>query len=138
MACDLIGSAYSTSGGAHFRTYFNVNFPDAIQFHVQLTKNDYRVIRIQSGINDKNWHHLVIVRKSNNMSIYVDGIEENTVVTSSGGSINGTIQTNTSMQIGKCGGVNEGVFNGDIDDVRIYSRSLSKAEVETLYHEGGW
>jgi len=29
-------------------------------------------------------------------------------------------------------------FNGMIDDVRIYSRTLSPSEIQALYHEGGW
>ncbi len=29
-------------------------------------------------------------------------------------------------------------FNGEVDDVRIYNRALSEAEIGALYHEGGW
>jgi len=29
-------------------------------------------------------------------------------------------------------------FNGYIDDIRIYNRALSEAEIQALYHEGGW
>lgn len=29
-------------------------------------------------------------------------------------------------------------FNGSIDDVRIYNRTLSDIEIESLFHEGGW
>ena len=29
-------------------------------------------------------------------------------------------------------------WNGIIDDIRVYNRALSDAEVQALYHEGGW
>ncbi len=29
-------------------------------------------------------------------------------------------------------------FNGTIDDIRIYNRSLTPDEIDSLYHEGGW
>jgi hypothetical protein len=29
-------------------------------------------------------------------------------------------------------------FGGNLDDVRIYNRALSNAEIQALYHEGGW
>jgi hypothetical protein len=31
-----------------------------------------------------------------------------------------------------------GFFDGDIDDVSIYSRALSGIEIDSLYHQGGW
>lgn len=30
------------------------------------------------------------------------------------------------------------LFNGVIDDVRVYNRALSETEVQALYHEGDW
>jgi hypothetical protein len=29
-------------------------------------------------------------------------------------------------------------FKGSLDDIRIYNRILSNAEIDSLYHEGGW
>ncbi len=29
-------------------------------------------------------------------------------------------------------------YPGILDDIRIYNRALSEAEIDTLYHEGGW
>ncbi len=29
-------------------------------------------------------------------------------------------------------------LNGKLDDIRVYDRTLSDAEINTLYHEGGW
>lgn len=30
------------------------------------------------------------------------------------------------------------LFDGVIDDVRIYNRALSEVEIQELYHENGW
>jgi len=29
-------------------------------------------------------------------------------------------------------------FDGIIDDIRVYNRSLNDNEISSLYHEGGW
>ena len=29
-------------------------------------------------------------------------------------------------------------FQGNLDDLRIYNRALTEAEVQALYYEGGW
>lgn len=35
-------------------------------------------------------------------------------------------------------GGHHGTFRGDVDDLRIYARALSLAEIEALFHESGW
>jgi hypothetical protein len=32
----------------------------------------------------------------------------------------------------------EHVWDGSLDDIRIYNRALSAAEILALYHENGW
>jgi hypothetical protein len=78
-------------------------------------------------INDGNWHHVAVVRTAtatNNVTLYVDGVLSLT------GTANLTINTNT-VNIG--GYMRLGVlyqpFNGSIDEVRIWNRALSQAEI---------
>ncbi|MGH1404827.1 MAG: LamG domain-containing protein [Alphaproteobacteria bacterium] len=75
--------------------------------------------------SDTNWHHIVTVWNTDGVRVYVDGtqnaFDSNTSnFTSSGNPL--TIGT----------GVN-GNFDGTIDDVRVYDRALSVAEVTELY-----
>lgn len=45
--------------------------------------------------------------------------------------------TSTPVRIGSWGNSTHG-FIGKIDDLRIYNRALSSAEIDSLFHEGGW
>lgn len=75
-----------------------------------------------------NWYHVVAVRNSTGMYLYLNGSLEATVMPPSPAN-----QINTSpLYIG--GGVGNS-FNGVIDDVRLYNRALSVAEVQALYQE---
>ncbi len=75
------------------------------------------------------WYHVVGVRSGTTVSLYINGTLDGTA------SISGTTQTNSqNLAIG--GGVNSTTnprYNGVVDDVRVYNRALSTAEITALY-----
>ena len=86
----------------------------------------------QTGVSptDNQWHHLVGTADGSRTRIYVDGVlVDEDVFTSNG------INSTQTLAIGQDNGVNGGsyFFNGKIDDVRIYNRALSAAEVGQLH-----
>ena len=86
---------------------------------------------------DNSWVHLVaVIRKYTGgwtVKGYVNGVEKcsNTNV-----NFDGPRDTNEIVDIGRTGGIAGRYFNGAIDDVRIYNRTLSQDEVLTLYNSG--
>ncbi|HVV14996.1 MAG TPA: LamG domain-containing protein [Candidatus Paceibacterota bacterium] len=76
------------------------------------------------------WHHLVAAVGGGTMSAYMDGTLVNTVSMSSRGS-------NTLIVGDYTGLIGSFAFPGSIDDVRVYGRTLSAAEVAQLYKMGG-
>jgi len=87
-------------------------------------------------INDFIWHHIVITydgsSSANGLKIYIDGMEEITTVDED--SLSSTIQNSVSFKIAARGGTSTSAhLGGKIDDVRIYGRALSAAEIEELY-----
>ena len=89
------------------------------------------------------WQSLIAKTSSLGTQVYLNG----ELVASNGTFVNNTIVTNKNMTIGVCVGAygeapftNPDVtyFHGKIDDVRIYNRALTEAEIQALYHEGGW
>ncbi len=80
---------------------------------------------------DGNWHHVVATTAGSSTALYVDG-----VLRSTGGT--GTIQDNGSNQL--CIGCNPDagnrVWNGQIDDIGMWNRALSLAEVQEIYNAG--
>ncbi len=83
-------------------------------------------------LNDTNWHHVTMVYdgtktgNANRIKGYVDGVAKKL-------SFQGTVPTKTTtgtnaFGIGSLGG---SYSNGQVDDVRVYTRPLSAAEVVT-------
>lgn len=86
-------------------------------------------------INDGNWHHVAAVITNNtSVSLYIDN---GTAATSS--SWSGTTAGSFSIPtlIGHFGGISASTsyWEGDVDQVRIFSSALSAAQVTQLYNE---
>lgn len=84
-------------------------------------------------LSDDEWHHVVVTydgsSSASGVIIYIDGYPETKTVVRD--SLTGTIINSTTPTIGSR---NSGYYyNGGIDDVRIYNRALSVAEVAALY-----
>ena len=83
---------------------------------------------INSGFtitSTNHWYQLVMLRSSGVTSFYVNGVSTPDSTTTSP-------STPTSFRIGSENGLR--FFNGAIDDVRIYNRALSAAEIQALYN----
>jgi len=79
-----------------------------------------------SPLSDNQFHHIGVSFNGSNVMIYVDGVLKGW------GACAGVKTGTTPYVIGQC---SSGVFqaNGIIDDVRVYDRALSEAEVKQLY-----
>ncbi len=81
-------------------------------------------------INDNQFHHVAFIKRGTNLYLFIDGVEQGTVPDTTTGDT-----TNTSpLFIGMRGnGINH--FKGAVDDLQIYARALSDAEVQALFSE---
>jgi len=85
-------------------------------------------------VNDGNWHFVAVsFQGSTAVNFYVDGINVKTLTTSvpANSAVNtytGSIGSDNNSQFAKS------YFNGDIDEVGIWSRVLSGAEIKQLYN----
>src|SRR6266536_5688534 len=81
-------------------------------------------------ISDTEWHHVAATRSGETVTFYIDGGPVGTA-TVSGDSADNPVP----VRIGTDGPGYSGdsMFNGLIDDVRIYNRALSLAEIRALY-----
>ncbi|MCI5191907.1 MAG: LamG domain-containing protein [Candidatus Electrothrix sp. AU1_5] len=95
--------------------------------------------RSETVLTDNKWHQVTAVRNAatNQLDIYVDGVSDSTPVTDI---TTGTLANSVELKIGKrkaaIPGVDYYLFDGRIDDVRIYNGALSSDEVQQLYQEG--
>ncbi len=89
------------------------------------------VLPSNSTIDLNKWTHIILVYDGNEQKIYIDGIEDasNERVGNIANSI-GNLYAGYNPDRSSEG---EYPFSGKIDDIRIYNRALSEAEIQELY-----
>jgi hypothetical protein len=81
----------------------------------------------------QTWHQVVFVADQTHHQLYVDG-EPLPIRTFTGFGVHAALTR--TWRIGR---LNDGyLFDGTVDDVRLYNRILSDGDVMTLYKEHGW
>ncbi len=82
------------------------------------------------SIIDTNWHHIAVVKNGdagNNLSFYVDGAPAGTAAVGSVSTPSGSARIGALLD-----GSVSAQFGGNIDDLRVYNRALSAAEITRL------
>ena len=85
-----------------------------------------------TDITDGLWHHIVAVKDATHIRIYVDGAEKDAVAknyTSGFGTV-------TPLNIGYLNLDAHYRYEGDLDEVAIYNRALTPAEIQQHYVNG--
>ena len=80
-----------------------------------------------SKISRNVWHHVALVSDGSTLRVYLDGAPRGTPQALSLGSITGVLQVG-ALPVGSG---NYDFFGGRIDEVRVYSRALTQAEVQS-------
>lgn len=78
--------------------------------------------------NDGEWHQATFVRDGSDIILYIDGVSVNSTVNNSS-----PAATSIPLYIGK-ENTNLFPFDGNIDDVQVYSRGLGEEEVLANYN----
>lgn len=95
-----------------------------------------RVAQTQPGFADNRWHHVVGTQGASGMALYVDGVLRGT---------NSATTSETGAGYWRAGGGNLGgwpnlpansYFTGSLDEVAVYPKALSQAEVTQHYSLG--
>jgi hypothetical protein len=96
----------------------------------------YGGFETQGSISLSKWEHLATTLDSSGIKIFINGILDTTRNNNSVGASN--YKTTFGAKYGDLanGKLVRHFFQGSIDDVRIYNRALSAAEVQALYNLG--
>jgi hypothetical protein len=129
----------STKESGGYAIVINDIHSDKIWWSIK-TGGSYRDLQVDtSSLTVNTWNHLMGIYDGNKTYFYINGnLEESSEKT---GIINYDYQN--SLFIGAEAGSGDSPagnylsFNGSIDDVRIYNRALSAAEVRYHYNRGG-
>jgi type II secretory pathway pseudopilin PulG len=112
--------------------------PGKVGFEVDSDNLDIGISSVQN-INDNNWHHVVGVWSApsgtsvspSQFKIYIDGVEV-PITTGVVGSATSPLTGSGGAKIARHDSWNTN-FNGIIDEIRIYNRALSDAEIKAIY-----
>lgn len=109
---------------------FQVTFRNTGDFSCAVRDDAGTIASVSGGVSTINtWFHLCLVRRGNHIEFFVNGL----IIGSSSASF-GTITPN-SLLVGAIdlGGPLGSLFDGFVDDVRLYNRALSQSEVYQLF-----
>lgn len=82
-------------------------------------------------VNDDAWHHVTAVRSGLTTSVYIDGIRVGTATAPALRSVSNGQDFKIGFQEGAAS--NSSYFIGQLDDVIIYRKALTEAEVQALH-----
>ena len=112
-----------TSGGLAYALYAYDNAPHPAVY-INTGGSDMSAVGT-TGISVNTWTHLAATYDGTTLRLYVNGVQAGTRT------ISGSIPASTSpLSIGGNSVWGE-YFSGQIDEVRVYSRALSQAEIQT-------
>ena len=114
--------------------------PGSVKAHIINSWSSNAIaVYVSSGgtiIDDNNWHNVIVTydgsSSATGIKIYIDGTVQTT--TNPGYTLSATVVPAVNWKIATR--QSESIFGGSIDDVRIYNRALSAAEVTDLYNQG--
>ncbi|MCC6220847.1 MAG: LamG domain-containing protein [Deltaproteobacteria bacterium] len=136
----IVGGWYWATGTQlmeGFDIRFSSNAPNALLFTLTTASVGGTRTMLTSSYafadSTNGWHHLVgSYEKSTGLQrLYVDGALRHTV-SHPAGNVIVPLTSYPDMRIGYSR-VNNGYFNGKIDEVRIYNRALTESEILSLY-----
>jgi|LWDU01.1.fsa_nt_gi hypothetical protein len=82
------------------------------------------------ALSANTWYHVVATRQTQVAKIYINGVEK------ASGTIDHYIEGSTNMVLGGDLSSSSNNFEGKIDEVSIWNRSLSATEITALYNSG--
>ena len=104
--------------------------------HFQIGNGSWHATNSSSVVPQDRWVFIAATRSANNPGkIYYDAVlQPSASATWSGG----VSYDSNGFGMGDQKDLGSRIFKGGMDDVRVYGRELSAAEVEALYHDRGW
>ena len=126
-ASDIFAGTIQNSGALN-GIYLSIQTDRTIRFFERNSSTNASSLTSTDTINAGSWNHILVVRNGGTNLLYINN---GTAVSTS----NGTITHAEDFTIGRGGAHTSGLFEGKIDQVRIFDRALDSGEVTQLYNE---
>jgi parallel beta-helix repeat protein len=121
----IVSNRYSSTGYGTWYTLYSTG----LELGGNSSGSGYINVTFNTPTLNSLWHHIVYTKDGVNHAIYIDGVLDRQFTSTA------DISQSAPLFIGKRWTSSSSPlwFNGIIDDVRIYNRALSAAEVALLY-----
>ena len=130
---DLVGNRAAAGHGNFFSVRMASDGYVTAEVDQDASGTNYIGVRSsKGGLNDGQWHHIVVTRNGKNLILYIDGAASNS------GSAKGTtnISNKNAFKLGRSmvePGTRRFTPDALFDDLALYSTALSASQVKTLY-----
>ena len=110
--------------------YYNNGPEGTIQWWLRSSNNNEHGFMSESDITDGQWHHLVAVKNSeeSSMSLYFDGVLENTIPI-----VSGNTWSDQGLFLGNCC-PNSALIDFEIDNFKFWNKALNQEDVTKSYN----
>ena len=130
-SASLVDQNQDAIGNSSYGLYYNNTVGHGLYAQTGLSSNSNTTMLSHVNLSLNNWHHCVLTLNNGTGKLYMDGV---LILTQSG--LASTSQTSNILLFGKASWASNGnVFNGKLDDIRIYNRPLDSSEVTALFNE---
>ncbi|MBI4173853.1 MAG: hypothetical protein HY519_03985, partial [Candidatus Aenigmarchaeota archaeon] len=129
-AANGIASKSNTSASYGEGWYLLVNSSAVLDFGIYNASYDYRGAVTTASLSNNTWHHVVGTYNGSYSAVYVDGnlqARQNVGI---------FLPSSRNLTIGGWQHGSGNYFNGTIDEVRLWNRTLSAAEINTSFNAG--
>ena len=126
----MVSKREPSGWGNSFETKIGTTTQNFVGSSCTISGSNKTIIFLDSSLTTNNWFHYVYVHDNIGVKIYLNGILLGDTLISGG-------LTNNSLPI-RIGQRPNGShpFNGEIDDIGIWSRALDSCEIKDLYNAG--
>jgi sialidase-1 len=123
--------AYRTGSGTTPQVWLRAE-PESNRIRALMSVDRFNVtVQSTSAYNDDQWHHVVLQRVQGKLRLLVDGVEVGSATAPPGSVTAGKEFGVQGIHVGqRVDGANR--FQGTLDEVRIYRRALSDAELQQI------
>lgn len=130
---DIMGKREAGSWGNYFN--FSITTSGFVGLEInEATSEDRNVCTTNSSIITQQWNKITLVRKGLNIEIYLNGQLSKSIVGNTIHNLNNTVDLVFGARYYNSNLVH--FFNGGLDDIKFYSKALTKDEILYAYQKG--
>jgi hypothetical protein len=122
---DILRKGSSSNSSTWYKLEHGPGTGDKLSLNFNTDGTDATVTST-ADYNDDQWHFVVAQRKGSQAELWIDGVRDGAVP------VSGSISNDANLAIGSMDTLEDDFLNDSLDEIRIYKRSLSPAEIQIM------